>query len=620
MAIGQTISAQEFNNRYKAQTPKPAAKKSLFSKIGSVAKGIGSAITSSEQTFGKALSTVGSNVPTQVGNLNVESARDQQTLIDAIHKQTDPAKKAHLIRAMNLTYGQNFQAPTQTDINPAFGLSNKQVIGAAGGTALDIATAGTLAKGAKSFSLLKAAAPGAEAAANTYKALSTGQKLTKLAKSTAKASAVGGAIGYGYDVTQNLQANKGTGEAFKPGWGAALGIALPAAFGAYKAGKITANTLGARIDNSLIKPLAKDFRYGKNPGKTIAELGITANSQDQLVTNLRKAKQQVGAMLGDTAKTIQQTLSQQGSVKIDLKPSLEVLDTALKDAAVKNDSTLLQRLQNVKRALTHKLAPITDKEGLTGIVSTGSRNLNGGFQEALDIKRLVGDLTKWTGNPTEDKSVNVALKKLYSSIDEKLTSAAKSASPELSTRFDLLNKQYADLLTGEIAAKHTNELTQRHNLVSLPIKVGGAAGLITAIATGGAAIPAILATVGAGALDKALSSTAVKTRIAAFLSKEGPSALEKLITKNPAIKDVLYKTFYKENKSVDKAVLSKLQDFKKNGVPVGLSIKNTSPKTLQIQETMQRLQQQKLKLLNQGLSENSPAVKNIIKSMQQLSR
>lgn len=558
-----------------------SVKQSFMSRLGGIAKSVGNALTSSEQTLGRGLSTVfDKNTQNTVGEINRQEQSGQQSIIDAIRKESDPVKKQRLTEFLKTHYKTDYQTPTAGDINPAFDLSNKQVIGAAAGTALDIATAGSLNKGAQSFKALKAADQTTKVvkAAEAFKLLSNGEKAVKIIKSTAKASAIGAGLGYGYDVSNKLKDDESVKEAIKPGWGTALGAAIPAVFGATKLSKIGANELGARIDNSLIKPLPKDFRYGKNPGRTIAEMGITANSQDGLVTKLRLAKQKVGEELGQTAQTLESQINQVNPVAIDLSKSLSPLDDAIKQAVTNNDQTLLNRINQVKTALTQKLEATIDDKGNTIIQSVGERPLQGGFANALELKRLVGSLTKWTGNPSEDKLINKALKQVYSGIDEQMLSVAKTASPELATQFEKLNSRYADLLTGEIAARHTYELTQRQNLVSLPIKVGTATGVITAIATGGASIPAVLAGVGAGVLEKALGSTAVKTRVASWLAKESPTVLESLVQKNPKLRDVLYKVFIKENKSVDKAVLAKLQSIKTDGIPVGLSIKSVKTK------------------------------------------
>lgn len=586
--------------------------RSFLQKLGSITKGIGNALTTSEQKFGQALSTVvDKNTLNTVDQSVAGSQQSQDSIIQAIQTEQNPQAKQRLIEHLKTFYGKDYkyQGPTATDINPAFGMSNKEVVGAAAGTALDVVTAGNLVKGAKSFGVLKYAAPEAKAAMATEKLLTTGEKLSKLAKTTAKTSAIGAATGYGYDVVNNLQSDKSIKEAATPSWGTALGAVLPVAFSAYQAGKIGTKDLAARIDNSLIKPLTKDFRYGKNPGKTMAELGIVANSQDELVKNLGKAKQSVGAELGQTAQEVARTLEQTNPLVLDIQTSLAPLDEAIKTAARNNDTTLLNRLQNTKKALIEELVPAMGADGNVIIESKGQRKIEG-FTGALDLKRMVGELTKWTGNPSEDKLINKALKQVYGKLDDSLMQAATTASPELAQQFERLNGQYSDLITAEIAAKHTNELTQRQNLVSMPIKVGGAAGVVTALATGGAAIPAIMATVAAGALDKALSSTPVKTRVAAWLAKESPSALERLVQRNPAIQKVLYNTFIKENDLVDKKVLEQIKSIKTKGIPVGLSIEMRGANQLKAEELGKKINELNDRWVNKPTPANKKALDN----------
>src|SRR6185436_18629365 len=116
-----------------------------------------------------------------------------------------------------------------------------------------------------------------------------------------------------------------------------------------------------RIINSLIKPLLKDFSYGKDPGRTISELGITGNSYDDLAANIRTAKEKVGTELADTASL----LSPQ--TELSVSKSLSNIDEAMTAAARNNDTTVLNRLQEVKQAITKVLLPVTDVE--TGRVS-----------------------------------------------------------------------------------------------------------------------------------------------------------------------------------------------------------------------------------------------------------
>jgi hypothetical protein len=132
------------------------------------------------------------------------------------------------------------------------------------------------------------------------------------------------------------------------------------------------------------------------------------------------------------------------------------------------------------------------------------------------------------------------LKQVYGAIREAITEKVAPNSPEI----EKLNQQYADLTSAEIAVRSRDKIVQRSNLVSLPSGGAAATGaIITAIATGGAAIPAILGGASAYAVEKAFESTAVKTRVAAWLSKQSSSTIGALLKKNPNLGPVLNRVF-----------------------------------------------------------------------------
>ena len=121
---------------------------SNWQKLGNTGKAVANLFTSSEQTLGKGLSTVPAvdkafsaltgNKPVDVqGQLSQESAAKEtqiQALTDALHKQTDPDKRAHLLQGLkNLGVTADI---TAGDINPGFNLTSGQVVGAAGGFTL----------------------------------------------------------------------------------------------------------------------------------------------------------------------------------------------------------------------------------------------------------------------------------------------------------------------------------------------------------------------------------------------------------------------------------------------------------------------------------------------------
>lgn len=262
--------------------------------------------------------------------------------------------------------------------------------------------------------------------------------------------------------------------------------------------KGVAESAPARIINSLIKPLAKDFSYGKNPGQAVAELGITGNTFEDLINGIRSKRNEVGSTIGSVIS--------QARVpgRIDLVQTLSPIDEALVNArkTPRTNATLIQRLESVKQDLI-------DNAG------------KGGIQDAQDLKGIVGDLTKWTGNATDDATVNKSLKQVYGGIVSKMDeSLQKVLTPEQFSAYKKATEQYGNLLSAENAAVYRDKIVSRQDLISFGAKNAGLlTGLTTAVATGGAAIPAILAGLTGTVIDKVAATPAFKTRLAALLTK-----------------------------------------------------------------------------------------------------
>jgi hypothetical protein len=381
--------------------------------------------------------------------------------------------------------------------------------------------------------------------------------------------AAGVTIGGAYDAGQALEAGKTP----MPGAATALGVGLPlAGEGAHLAGALASKFSAAQapgIINSLIKPLLKDLSYGKDPGRAIAELGIKANSFDDLIEKVSQARQATGKAIGEIGNTLE------GKSVLRLQDALKPIDEAMQTAASQNNSTLLDRLQKVKVAITHNLG-LGMRDGGPTIVQGASRNLaSATFKEAREILAHIGDMTQFTGNPSDDKLVNSALKKTYGAIKDETLKAADAVDPAIGKQFRKLTEQYADLTSAKIAATYRDKIVQRHNLIGLtPTVAGVGSALLTAIATGGAAIPALLAGGAGVAIDKALSSTAFKTRVAAALAKHSPQEIEALTKAIPALK-----TFTSPG---DMLLKAGQRYFEKNPPGIGMSIKPVLPKLADI--------------------------------------
>ncbi len=319
--------------------------------------------------------------------------------------------------------------------------------------------------------------------------------------------------------TGSLEEGKGAGLLT-----AGLGTAMR---GAGQIKKLIGPSVASRFVNSLISPSVREFAYGKNPGKAIADEGIIANSYDDLAEKISTVRKNVGESLG-------QALKSHADKTVDVSASLEPIDQAIKNAAKggKNNAPLVERLRNLKDALMFEHD--VDAEG--NIIKGAARNLTTLVpEEAGKLKTMIGDLTKWTGNTTDDALTNKALKNTYGNVRSKIEEVA----PETKK----LNERYANLTSAEVATKHKDILEQKKNLVSAPIKMGGIFGTITAIASGGAALPAIAAGLGAAAVEKALATPAAKTRMAQWFAKATPEQKTRLYKAVPQVFNLLNDKF-----------------------------------------------------------------------------
>lgn len=539
-------------------------------KVLNTAKVVGNALTSSEQTLGRGLSTVFNKEAQKTAeDANAKSTQGQNSVIAAIKAQTNPDKKQHLIDFLKRNWGVDYKATTAGDINPAFNMSNKEVIGAAAGTALDVASFGSYGKAARGAETgvrltkeAKAAAAASEIekaskAASIAKNIETVNKAGKvtavtqqvakptltntlktIGQKTAVRAATGAATGYGYDVSSNLQQGKTGADAFKPGAGTFVGAALPIAGGAFDATKAITKAEAPRFINSLIKPKQADFSYGKDPGRTVAAMGITGNNLPEFADHIHAAKQDVGSKISKVYSS-----PANARLVINAQPEIAKIDAAIADAAKggRNNQELVTTLQNIKDSLLYEHT--VDADGKVVKATAKPRDLSHLTpEEAFQFKQQVADHTQFTGRPSDDKTVNATLKNVYGGVKEQLNSTVGKNNSEIID----LNQKYADLTSAEIATRNRDHIVKRSDMISTTGKITAtASGLATAIATGGAAIPVLLASAGAAVVEKALESTAVKTRVAAWLGKEAPGTLAKLFTDNPKLREIIYRTFPK---------------------------------------------------------------------------
>ena len=544
-------------------TPAPITpalqQKGFLDTVASGAKAVGNALISSEKAFGQDIAAAigGSKAAEQVTKSSQELADSDLSYIRALKKNHDKAMElgdekesaryGNLIKNFTFTNGSSV-----SDIFPALSKSNGQVVGDAAGVLLDVLSAGSYgnaAKGAQSGQFLSSAANKSAIAAAApvvsalmpksivaaEKAATAKTTVGTIAKATAKQTAIGAGTGYGYDVSQNLQAGKTGSEAFTPGAGTIVGGTLPIVIGGFKTIKQINKDTAPRIINSLVKPKEAQFAYGKDPGRTVAALGITGNNLDDFANNVHTTKNDIGTMLGDIYSS-----PENAHIQINAEKEISKIDDAIKEAAKggKNNQSIVTTLQNIKDSLLHSHG-IDDNGNIikTSLEPNDLTSLSP--EEAFTLKNEIAKRTQFTGRPSDDKTINSVLQDIYGGMKEQLNTALSVNNPEIRD----LNQKFADLTSAEIAIRNRDKIIERSNIAPFRSTLLAGSGVITALSAGTAAIPTVLLGVSAVGLEKALGSTAVKTRVASWLSKQTPGTLGKILQKNPSIKTVLVRTY-----------------------------------------------------------------------------
>ncbi len=270
--------------------------------------------------------------------------------------------------------------------------------------------------------------------------------------------------------------------------------------------------IAGRIVNSLIKPLKKDFSYGKNPGLAVAQEGIIANDLEDLANKIGDRRNQIGQQIGDLVKKAKNPVNMRGV--------LSPIDAALSQArqAPNTNAGLISRLDGLRNDL-RKIVGGKD-------IQVASPQL------AFKMKQQIGDLTKWTGNPSDDQLVNKALKMVYGKLKERMELVLPETAP--------LNERYANLTSAHVATKYRDVISQRQNMMSLTSTHAGiGAAILTSLATGGKTLPSVLVGASFAGLTQAAKTPAVKTRIATWLAKSSPNQISNIMSKIPNLRPAL---------------------------------------------------------------------------------
>lgn len=283
---------------------------------------------------------------------------------------------------------------------------------------------------------------------------------------------------------------------------------------------------GGKVINSLIKPLLKDFSYGKNPGKAVAEAGITANTLDELTAGIKTVRQQTGQEISDIVS--------KSAVRFNATDSLKSIDEAIIAAqkAPKTNEAIIRRLQGVKDDLL--------QVGQDGIPARKLEDLSA--TELWEFNKEIGDLARWTGNASDDEITNRAIRSAYNITRAKLDKAI----PGLKET----SEKYANLKSAEVATEYRDKIAARHGLISFSgTQLGTAAAVTSAVVSGGAVMP-ILVGAGAAIATESLKSPAVKTRVAAWLASAPKKEIQKAFMEAPWLRSTLQTVLFGEDEPV----------------------------------------------------------------------
>jgi hypothetical protein len=276
----------------------------------------------------------------------------------------------------------------------------------------------------------------------------------------------------------------------------------------------------------------KHLSYGKNPGRAIAQEGITASNFDDLITKvgstLRAKTDELGLSLksyDDAGKKVNfskvlQPIDKAGK-EMGFANALKPIDDAIKSAekAPKTNADLISRLKNTRKDLLLMLG--ADKSGLIPEAIPSA---------ARTLKSDIGELAKWTGNESDDKLANSAIQGVYANV--------RKAIEEVAPDTKALNERIGDLISAKKAAEHRAQVMERQGFIKFGTAMLGGIGAAAGAAQSGELLSpetAIAALTFAGA-RRALSSMKFKTELASWLASAKPKERAQVLSAVPWLK------------------------------------------------------------------------------------
>lgn len=274
------------------------------------------------------------------------------------------------------------------------------------------------------------------------------------------------------------------------------------------------------LNKYILRPVARDFHFGKDPGLGVAKEGLTANTREGLLKAVVNKKKVIGQEI-DTLLTRPGVATK----KIDVTPALRELDDDIAKAAESGEELLYNRLVKIREGITGKFQMVEGRA-----VKVADRSLIMSPLDAAKLKRRIGNTTKWTGQAF-DNEANQARVNVYRAINSLIDDAAPGSKA--------LNSRYANLLTAEKALDNTINVAKRQYPFGL-INAGlGATAAGASMVSGDSAPEAIAKGLLFATGAKAIQSTAVQSRLAKALAKLSPQERESISRVLPTLRNIL---------------------------------------------------------------------------------
>jgi hypothetical protein len=269
------------------------------------------------------------------------------------------------------------------------------------------------------------------------------------------------------------------------GVGSAIPYLLPEAAGRVAKSEWLTRTIPHGQITRLIRPMAADLKFGKDPAQAILDEGITGNTLEDIGNRVSDRLAVVGKQLDAEARK-----PVNASKVVDVSQALQPLDTAMAEAVQAGDRQLFAKLREIKTELTQNWRPFRNVRGEITLRATGPRNLRMSPYEAVKFKRMVGDRIVWSSDPLQG-TANAALGKVYGRVKDavnnqvpglrelnsrysNLVSAAKS----IQRRIPVENRNAAWSLTDVVLGTHSIPLAVARKLAMAPgVRTRAAAGL-----------------------------------------------------------------------------------------------------------------------------------------------